>query len=446
MGVLGRVLRATVGESLHPSNPASAGLFGLASTRTQRAGEVNNRPELALTVSAVYSAVSLIAETIGAFPAYLYRKQGAFRERADELPIAELIAEAPNEELDASELWRQTVGWMLVRGNAYVHIETNGRGKPVALWPIPATAVAPARTRKGRLVYAVNLTDLDYAGDRMPRGREVVLFPHELMHFRAFGLGAVGLSPIAQEAEAVALALNAEEYGGRFFEQGARPGGVITTEKRLSDDDFERMRNRWERMHKGVRKSHLIAILENGAKWESTGMSNDDMQLIELRRFQVADVIRVFHVPPHLVGDVTGSTSWGTGIEQQNIGLQQFGLLPWTNRLERVVRRWLLKPFSDTSDVYARWNMNGLLRGDFKTRMEGYAIGRQWGLLNGNRIAALEDWDPIPGGDSYLVPLNMGVLQPDGSIDGGSTDQAAGRALLDLLQRAAEAARTSEPE
>jgi len=151
------------------------------------------------------------------------------------------------------------------------------------------------------------------------------------------------LSPIGLVRQTVGLALAAEEYGARFFGQDARPGGVIEVPLELSDTAFARMKSQWNALHAGVQRSHLMAILEGGAKWNTVGLAPEDAQFLLTRRFEVSEIARIYGVPPHLIGDTDRSTSWGTGIEQQTIGFVVYTLRPWVVREEKVTRRGLLQ-------------------------------------------------------------------------------------------------------
>lgn len=430
MARLERALRASRGPSIPVSSDAVGGLFS-ATAVTDAGAEIAAQPERALRFSAVYACVRLISEAISGLPVDVVRRKGRFREQLPDHPVAPLVSEVANPEMDSAEMWRQTIGWELTRGNGYVLSEFDARGRWSALWPIPPTRVTPARRTDGRLAYIVRLAATEYAGS-LRHETDIVLDPSELLHFRAFGFGPIGLSPITQAAEAVGLALTAEEYGSRSFQQGSKPGGIITSPKKLSDEQWQRLRARWKEMHQGVRRSHLVGILEEGLGWQDAGMSNEDAQFIELRRFQVADIARIFGVPPHMIGDVERSTSWGTGIEAQGIGFVVYTLMPWITRLERVTTMRLLTSPTDRG-LKIRWNVNGLLRGDFRTRMAGYALGRQWGVYSANDIAALEDLDPIPGGDTRLVPLNMGLIDADGNLVTTPAEVQARAALLAQL-------------
>lgn len=414
MSVLGKALRAVRSPSILASDAASASLFSTPSTVTQKGAELYAQPERALHHATAYACIRLISSDVGNMPVDLVRALGNFRQRETENPLSVFLAEDPNDEIDANEMWLQVVGWMATRGNAYIYIDWDPRtGAVRGLWPIPATRVWPARDYNNRLMYLLQLQSWDRVADFDPMS-SIGVPAENIMHFRNFGLGLIGMSPIQQMAEAFALAMNAEEYGGRFFDQGALPGGIIKTPTVLTDVQWETMRGRWDKLHTGQRQAHLTAVLEGGAEWEKAGVSNSEMQFLELRNFQVEDIARIFGVPQHMVGHTEKATSWGSGIEQQHIGYVLHTLMPYITRIERVVRKRL---FPSQRDLSMRFNAASMLRGDTAARYGAYAIGRQWGWLSINDIRALEDMPPVPGGDAYISPLNMGTINPAGGID-----------------------------
>jgi HK97 family phage portal protein len=372
---------------------------------SETAAGIRVTPESALRMTAVYACVTLISDTIGTMPGHLVRaEEGQRRTNLDATPLARLLRDSPNPEMDSGEFWRQATGWQLLRGNSLAWIDAgNARGEVDAIWPIPWTRVQPARAPDGRLAYLVSLEQGDYAG-QLPITQRFALLAEETLHFRAFGLGPVGLSPIAQAAEAIGLAKGVEEYGAGFFARDARPGGFLKVPGKLDDDEWTKLTGRWRKLHEGVKRSHLMGVLEDGADWAKVGVDPNEAQFLETRRFQTSEIARLFRVPPHMIADVEKSTSWGTGIEQQGIGFVTYTLLPWINRLERVTRLRLLA--ADPALAF-RFSVAGLLRGDTAARYAAYAAGRQWGWLSVNDIRALEDMDPVEGGDAYLQPLNM---------------------------------------
>jgi len=357
-------------------------------------------PSDSLRVATVYAAVRLLAESVSSLPASLILREGNRRTTQDG-PLSDLLTVQPNEEQDAPELWRTVMGWMLIEGDAYVYVERDRNGMPTALWPLPTTGVTVGRTPSRRLYYNVSL-----AGDDPDLGFNVArLGPESVLHYKAFGTGLYGLSPIRQVREAVATSLAAQEYMGRFYRQDASPGGVIQVPDELTDEQFNRLNKQWKESHQGVQRSHMMAILEAGATWQTVGLNPGDAAFIETQKWETVEIARAFGVPPHMIGDVERSTSWGSGIAEQGIGFVTYTLTPWITRLEWVARRGLLASVDRRLRYKVR--VDGLQRGDTKSRYEGYAIGKQWGWLSTNDIRTLEDQDPVDGGDVYLQPLNM---------------------------------------
>jgi HK97 family phage portal protein len=205
------------------------------------------------------------------------------------------------------------------------------------------------------------------------------------------------------------LALAAEEYGARLFGSGSMMSGILTTPTKLTQDQATRLKEQWSAKHSGLAHAHEVAVLDNGASFQQMSIPPDDAQFIESRRFQIAEVARMFGVPPHMLMDMERSTSWGTGIEQQGLGFVVYTLRPWLTRVEQRMTR-LIRP----ATVYARYSVEGLLRGDSGARSAFYTSMWNIGAFSTNEIRKLEDQPPVPDGDVRYRPLNMGELgQPD---------------------------------
>ncbi|MCM2390187.1 phage portal protein [Streptomyces albipurpureus] len=362
---------------------------------------VSVTPEKALQVAAVFSSVRLLAETGSMLPCAVYERSGSTRRRIDEHPVAPLLTYQANPGLPSGEFWAQVLGWMLVRGNAGVYIERNNGGRPVGLWPISWTSVEPRRVPEtGELVYKITLDDDEWAPIREADG---LVRAENFLHFRAFGLSGVeGLSPIGMARQAVGTGWAATSYIGSFFQRDASPGGVVSVPGTLKDEQFERLTRQWTDLHEGFDNSHRLAVMEAGATWQKTTLSPADAQFLEVYKLTRAEIAGIFGVPPHMIGDVERSTSWGSGIEQMSLGYVIYSLMSWTTRLERTTQRLLGGP-----EAYLKFNPDALLRGDTTQRFSAYAQARQWGWMSVNDIRAKEDEPPIEGGDEYVVPLNM---------------------------------------
>ncbi len=285
---------------------------------------------------------------------------------------------------------------LLLWGNAYAQIVRGKGGQVLELWPLSPAGMEIIRDEKTKqLVY------------RHTEGVKTTEYkPEQIFHIPGLGFdGVKGLSPIAMAREAIGLALATEEFGARFFGNGARPGGILEHPGVVKDP--EKLRKSWEEVYKGLQNSHKIAVLEEGMKYHEIGIPPEDAQFLETRKFQLNEICRLFRVPPHLVGDLERATF--SNIEHQSIDFVVHTIRPWLVRWEQAIIKDLLLP-EERKLYFPKFNVDGLLRGDFKTRMEGYAIGRQNGWYSANDIRELEDMNPIPeeaGGDLYLVNGNM---------------------------------------
>lgn len=398
-------LRNTLGRAGTPEQRARKAMPPLRGSSS--AAGVHVSPEKSLQIGAVYSCVRLLAETGSMLPVGVYRATDGGRAQVTDHPLVPLITDQPNPTLDSAEFFRLLLSWQLLRGNAYAYVQRNRAGDPVALWPIAPTSVEPRRREGGRLVYAVTLAEDEYAPITERGG---LVLDENMLHYRALGLGMEGLSPVGLARQSVGTAWAAANYIGGFFERDASPGGIISVPEELSDPAYERLEQQWRDLHEGFDRSHRLAILEGGGKWEKVSLSPADAAFIDTHKLTRSDIAGIYGVPPHMIGDVEKSTSWGSGIEQQSLGYVLYALTPWLVRLEKVTAR--LRTRGDRG-LYVKFNVDGLLRGDIQSRYTAYAQGRQWGWLSANDVRRAEDEDPIDDGDTYLSPSNM---IPAGSV------------------------------
>jgi HK97 family phage portal protein len=367
----------------------------------QTAAEVVVSPERALQIGAVYSCVRLLAETGSMLPVDVVERRGSARYVVDDDPAGQLLTNEPNPNMHAGEFWSLMLAWQLLRGNALAFIERNGAGAPVGLWPISWTSVADLRRASdGQLVYQVMLDTDEYAPIGGP---SALLRADQVLHFRAFGVDGIrGLSPIGMNRQAVGLGHAALSYIGRFFARDASPGAVLSVPGKLDTEQYERLEQQWLAAHEGFERSHKLRILEGGASWQKVSLAPADAAFMDIYKMTRADIAGVYGVPPHMIGDVDRSTSWGAGIEQQSLGYVLYSLTPWLTRLERTARRVLAGP-----GRRVKFRTNALTRGDLPARTAYYSASRNGGWMSANDIRALEDEEPIAGGDTYLQPLNM---------------------------------------
>ena len=364
----------------------------------------------ALQTSAVYACVKILAETVASLPLHLFKKgKGGKSEMAEQHPLFSCLYEMPNDEMTSFEFREMMMTSLLLWGNAYAR-KIRKNGHVTELWylkPQNMTVVRDTQTGKIKYTYSDDITN-----------QTIVYRPDQIFHIKGLSLdGVTGLSPIAQAREAVGLSLATEEYGAKFFGNGARPGGVLEHPGILKDP--EKLRESWNKVYQGTRNSHKVAVLEEGMKYHTIGIAPEDAQFLETRKYQVNEICRIFRVPPHLVGDLERATF--SNIEHQSIEFVQHTIRPWLVRWEQAISRSLLDE-KERLLYFSRFNVDGLMRGDYKSRMEGYAIGRQNGWLSANDIRHLEDLPPIPkeqGGDAYLVNGNMTAVSKENK-EGGS--------------------------
>ena len=359
-------------------------------------------PRSAVQVSAVYACVRVIAETIASLPLHLYMQTDDGSVKAMEHPLYRLLHDEPNSEM-TSFVFRETMAThLLLWGNSYSQIIRNGRGEIHALYPLLAENMEVDRVA-GQLVYAYRKDGMTYT-----------LHPRDVLHIPGLGFdGVVGYSPIALERNAIGLGIAAEEYGSKFFSNGATPAGVLTHPSTVKDP--ERLRKSWNRVYGGSANAGQVAILEEGLKFDRIAMPNNEAQFLETRKFQVSEICRIYRVPPHLIGDLEHATF--SNIEHQGISFAQHTIRPWLVRIEQSLNRALLSE-NEKVKLYAEFNMSGLLRGDFKSRMDGYAIGIQNGFMSPNDVRELESMNRIPGesGSRYYINGNMLPLEEAGAF------------------------------
>lgn len=376
--------------------------------------------EGALQQATVFACVRLIAESVGMLPLILYRRlEPRGKERATNHPLYTLLHQAPNPELTAIELFENMAGHLALWGNAYCEIEYDGAGRRIGLWPLRPdrmTVDVSAETNERTYVY------------QLPSGELQALPRYRIWHVRGWGTEAfVGKSPIALARESIALGMAAEEYGARFYGNDSRPGGVLKHPSKLTKEGAERLRDSWNAAHAGLSNAHRVAVLEEGVEWQQIGISPEEGQFLEIRKFQEMQICQIYRVPPHMIGITERSTSWGSGIESQGIGFITFTLLPYLLRISQSVARDLLTP-AERRVLFAEHLTTALERGDIKTRYAAYSTGRMGGWLSVNDIRESENLNPIEGGDIFLQPLNMAEagadIEPD--ADGSPDDTSDG--------------------
>ena len=388
----------------------------------------------AMQMTAVYSCVRILAEAIAGLPLHLYTyKDDGGKEKAIGHPLYLLLHDEPNPEM-SSFVFRETLmTHLLLWGNAYAQIIRNGKGEVVALYPLMPNRMTVDRDSSGQLFYSYQMNNSD--APTMKAGT-VILKPSDVLHIPGLGFdGLVGYSPIAMAKNAIGLAIATEEYGAKFFANGATPGGLLEYPGTVKDPD--RVRESWNKGFSGSQNAGKVAILEEGMKYTPISIAPEQAQFLETRKFQINEIARIFRVPPHMVGDLEKSSF--SNIEQQSLEFVKYTLDPWVVRWEQSLSRALFTP-DEKKQYFFKFNVEGLLRGDYQSRMNGYATERQNGWMSANDIRELENLDRIPaeeGGDLYLINGNMLPLVHAGAfadIDSGKEESEPDEQSKEVLE------------
>ena len=393
--------------------PGSSYAFFLGGSTSGKA--VTERSAMQMT--AVYSCVRILAEAIAGLPLHLYRyTPDGSKVKAVDHPLYLLLHDEPNPEM-SSFVFRETLmTHLLLWGNAYAQIIHNGKGEVVALYPLMPNRMSVDRDKHGQLYYTYTRASDE---EKTMTGTTVLLPPSDVLHIPGLGFdGLVGYSPIAMAKNAIGLAIATEEYGAKFFANGAAPSGVLEHPGTIKDPS--RVREAWMSQFGGSANSGKVAVLEEGMKYTPISISPEQAQFLETRKFQINEIARIFRIPPHMVGDLEKSSF--SNIEQQSLEFVKYTLDPWVIRWEQSIQRALLRP-EEKKRYFAKFNVEGLLRGDYQSRMNGYAVARQNGWMSANDIRELENLDRIPaeaGGDLYLVNGNMLPMQHAGAFASGA--------------------------
>jgi len=401
-------------------------------------------PNSALRVAAVFECIRVVTETMAMLPLIVYRQIPAGgKERATNHPLYAVLHDRPNEWQTSFEFREMMQGHLELRGNAYAEILPGPRGFADQLIPLHPDQVTVEQLSTGRILY--HYSD--------PRGMTRIIPQEQMFHLRGFSQGGiVGMSPIQVQQETIGKAMASTEYGARFFANDATPGGVLEHPANLQDETAKRIRRSWQTAQTGKNR-HKIAVLEDGMKYHEIGMTNRDAQYLESIEATTIDIAAMYRVPPHKIGRL-GRATWNN-IESQAIDWVVGGVLPRARRWETAIGRDLiLRP-----EIYfSEFLIEGLLRGDIKSRYEAYQIAFNNGWMSDNEIREKENMNPREGGDRYYVSSQVVPADEPRTLPAGGNDAQAARLQLiaegaaarvirvevGALRRAAQAGRFSE--
>lgn len=399
-----------------PRNSYAGSALSFLFGRSTSGKPVNERT--AMQTTAVYSCVRILAEAVASLPLHIYQYTDKGKERVADHPLYSVLHDEPNEEM-TSFVFRETLmSHLLIWGNAYAQIIRDGAGRVLGLYPLLPNKMQVDRADNGEIIYIYS-RDSEENPNFSTYG-QLYLRRQDVLHIPGLGFdGLVGYSPIAMAKNAVGMTQACEEYGASFFANGANPGGVLEHPGVLKDPG--KVRESWNAVYRGTNNAHKIAVLEEGMKYQQIGIPPEEAQFLETRKFQINEIARLYRIPPHMVGDLEKSSF--SNIEQQSLEFVKYTLNPWVIRWEQSLQKALLLP-EEKKEYFIKLNVDGLLRGDYQSRMTGYATARQNGWMSANDIRELEDLNPIPeeeGGNLYLINGNMTKLKDAGLFAGNGS-------------------------
>ena len=381
-------------------SPSYSYFFG----RTHAGKRVTDRTALQHIV--VYACVRVLSEAIAQLPLHLYKYNEKGKERVPQHPLYFLLHDQPNPEM-TSFVFRETLmSHLLIYGNAYAQIIRNGRGDVIGLYPLMPDKMKVDRDEKNRLIYIYSR--YDEANPNLKEQGDIIFYADEVLHIPGLGYdGLVGYSPIALAKNAIGISIACEDYGASFFGNNANPSGVLEHPGVIKNPD--KLRDAWHRAY-GGRNAHKVAVLEEGVKFTPISIPNNEAQFLETRKFQIEEIARMYRVPLHMIGDLDHATF--SNVEHLSLDFVKYSLDPWIVRWEQSLQKALLSD-SEKGKYFIKFNVDGLLRGDYASRMQGYSIGIQNGFLCPNDVRELEDMNLIPeekGGFTYMVNGSMSRL------------------------------------
>ncbi|GEK08932.1 phage portal protein [Pseudoalteromonas peptidolytica] len=370
--------------------------IGGGSSRSSQAG-IRVTPETAMANSAVYRAVTLLAESVASMPCELFKRDGEHRVRAKDHPLFNVLRYQPNKKDTAFEYFESGQGFLGTNGNHIALIQRNSKMQVEELIPVHFDKVRVLKGRDGLPYY------------NFPSENKTLTMD-DVHHVKGQSTdGFIGCSPLQIAADTVGLALATEKHAAYSFNNNATISGVIErpkeAEKLTTQTAVDNIVESFAARHSGWRNMFKVALLQEGMTYKQAAMTNEQAQLIEARRMGIADIARLYGIPLNMLQETAGESY--KSVEQNTLNFLVFALLPWIKRWEAAMHRDLLLK-SERSDYFIEFNLSSLMRGDLKSRYEAYALGRQWGFLSANDIRRLENLPPLgPEGDIYLSPLNM---------------------------------------
>lgn len=373
---------------------------------TERHNDAGGASEAsALGLSATWACVNFWAGNIAGLPMNVYRKgPDGIPVEARDHPLFWILHDSPNYDQSAFDFWEFMQACLELHGNAYAEIEKRADGTITALTPVRPDIVGVRRLATGEIEYRWEID-----------GVRVVTTQANVLHIRGFGGGPLGgLSPLQVCRRSFSSATATDRAASAMFANGARPSGILSTDKALTGDQRPRLEGALQEKFVGAANSGRPMVLDNGVKWEQLSISPEDAQMLESRQFSVEDICRVFEVDPHMVGHTAGNTQIGSSIADQTLSLLKFKMRKRLKRIEGALEKQLLTRADRVAGVSLEFNVEGFLRADSKGRAEFYDLMKPF--MTVNQVRAIEGWAPVPGGDVILaqmqdIPLAQAITQ-----------------------------------
>ena len=372
-----------------------------------------------MQLSAVYACVRLISNTVAMLPLALHQDIADDKSRvASEKPLHRVLHQTANPEITSFTFKQTMQSHVLLWGNAYAEKITNGRGELMELWPLAPWNMS-VEFSNGKRKYTYTLPD----------GKQTEMPSKKIFHLTGLSFdGVKGYSPVSVMRNELGLALALQDFGSKYFANGTNLGGTLQHPGKLGEKARIHLKEDLEKNFQGLSNAQRMIILEEGMTYDKIGIPAEDAQFIESRKFQLEEIARYFGVQLHMIQNLDRSTN--NNIEQQSIEFRTYAIQPWAVIWEQEIYRSLLSPEEQRDKYYGKYNLNALMRGDYKTRMEAYRTGVQMGLYSLNEIRKLEDMNPIEveGGDTHWVNSAMIPIekQMEGGSDNGQTASITG--------------------
>lgn len=402
--VASAIEKGSLGDTQNPS-PELVALMGGVTT----GAGVQVTDASAMRVSTVYACVRVISEDIAKLPVTLWReRKDGGREEATDHPLHAILRQ-PHRLMTIKSFMLAMAAAYGFRGNGIAVILRDGRGVPNGLWPVHPGSVTIYESQDGQLFYAISRrTTLENA---VLRSVPIMVPDYDVFHVRGLTFdGLIGLSPLAQMRETIGIALAGENMSAGMLANGAQPAGVLKHPGKLTDEAAKRLRSTWQDRYGGSANAGKTIVLEENMEWQALGMTSVDAQFLEQRKFTIEEIARAFRVPLHMIGMLDRMTN--NNVEALTRAYYDQALMPALEFLEaEFTRAFKLPP-----DVYVEFDVNGLLRADFKARQEGRRIMWQAGALKSNEWRTAEGFNPSPAGEVFARPLNTAYVDDSGAV------------------------------